>query len=74
MGGEYSNESRNALTFVLVKLLALVPLFNTQKKHVLNYLLRYPNTSFAKPCYFYLLQEIKDDLEPRNKYQVYQSF
>uniref|UniRef100_A0A673J7J2 Arachidonate--CoA ligase n=1 Tax=Sinocyclocheilus rhinocerous TaxID=307959 RepID=A0A673J7J2_9TELE len=23
----------------------------------------YPNISFAKPCYFYLLQEIKDDFE-----------
>ncbi len=35
MGGEYSNESRN--TFVLIKLLAFAPLFNAQKKHVLNY-------------------------------------
>lgn len=32
---EYSNESRN--TFALIKLLAFAPLFNTPKKHVLNY-------------------------------------
>ncbi len=39
MGGECSNESRNypLLTFMFVTLLVFAPLFNAQKKHVLNY-------------------------------------
>ncbi len=37
--GECSNESRNdpLLTFMFVTLLVFAPLFNAQKKHVLNY-------------------------------------